>query len=73
LHGTTLGYCIRWAYGVLPYQIAGPPWMDPPTDVLFDIDAKAGSPIPEPQLKLMLQASAHGPRPRPAAGRPLLH
>lgn len=56
LHGTTLGYCIRWAYGVQPYQIAGPSWMDPPTDVHFDIDAKAASPAQEAQLKLMLQA-----------------
>jgi uncharacterized protein (TIGR03435 family) len=55
LHGTPLGYCIRGAYGVQPYQIAGPSWMDPPTDGHFDIDAKAASPAQEAQLKLMLQ------------------
>jgi len=50
-----LGFCIRWAYGLEPYQIVGPAWIDPPTEFRFDILAKAGSPIRDDQLKLMLQ------------------
>lgn len=51
----TLGDCIRWAYDLQPYQIVGPAWMEFPTDVTYEIDAKAAGPVPDSQLKLMLR------------------
>jgi uncharacterized protein (TIGR03435 family) len=54
--GVGLGYCVRWAYGLRnSYELAAPQWFDPPTDVLYDIDAKAGGPVPEGDLKLMFR------------------
>jgi uncharacterized protein (TIGR03435 family) len=56
--GVSLGYCVRLAYGlssIHPYELAGPIWMDPPTDVLVDIVAKTETPTSEGQVKLMLQ------------------
>jgi uncharacterized protein (TIGR03435 family) len=52
----TLGNCISWAWGYQNFQVAGPKWRDYPTDVIYDIVAKAASPVPESQLKVMLQA-----------------
>lgn len=49
------GFCIRWAYGVQPYEIIGPAWIDPPTDFHYDIVAKAASPVTDDRLKLMLR------------------
>ena len=49
------GYSIRWAYGVQPYEIVGPAWIDPPTDFHYDIVAKAAGPVGDDQLKLMLR------------------
>ncbi len=51
----SLGNCVRWAYGLRTYELSAPQWFDPPTDTLYDIDAKAGSPVPEDDLKLMFQ------------------
>lgn len=52
----SMGYCIRLAYGVQrSYELVGPGWIDPPTDVLVDIVAKTGSPAAEDQVRLMLQ------------------
>src|SRR4051794_21095898 len=52
----SMGYCIRLAYGVSrSYELAGPGWIDPPTEVLVDIVAKAGRPVSDAQIKLMLQ------------------
>jgi uncharacterized protein (TIGR03435 family) len=52
----SMGYCIRLAYGTSrSYDLAGPAWIDPPTDVLVDIVAKAGKPVPQDEIKLMLQ------------------
>jgi len=58
LRGVTLGYSIRWAYGLGPYQTyrtAGPDWVDPPHAQFYDIEAKTGGPVPVDQLRLMLQ------------------
>jgi uncharacterized protein (TIGR03435 family) len=58
LRGVTLGYSIRWAYGIGPYQTyrtAGPDWIDPPHAEFYDIEAKTGGPMPVDQLRLMLQ------------------
>jgi uncharacterized protein (TIGR03435 family) len=52
----SMGYCIRLAYGTWrSYVLAGPAWIDPPTDVLVDIIAKAASPVTQDQIKSMLQ------------------
>lgn len=50
-----LGFCIRCAYGLEPYQLVGPEWIDPPTEFRFDILAKAGSDVRGDELKLMLR------------------
>lgn len=64
LRGVPLGYCIRWAYGMRPYQTyqtAGPalgsyPWVDPPRAEFYDILAKTSEPVSVERLRLMLQA-----------------
>jgi len=56
LRNVSLGNCLDVAYGFPHYQVAGPAWRDRPTDVIYDILAKTGVPVPESQLKLMLQA-----------------
>jgi len=48
----SLKSAIRWAYGVLDYQVSGPSWLG---DDRFDIQAKAGGPASEAQLRGMLQ------------------
>jgi uncharacterized protein (TIGR03435 family) len=58
LRGVPLGYCIRWAYGLRPYQTyqtVGPDWVDPPHAEFYDIVAKTGGPVPVEQLRLMLR------------------
>jgi uncharacterized protein (TIGR03435 family) len=58
LLGVPLGYCIRWAYGLHPYQeyrTAGPDWVDPPHAEYYDIVAKADGPVAVDQLRLMLR------------------
>jgi uncharacterized protein (TIGR03435 family) len=45
--------CIVAAYGVKPYQISGPGWLDTER---YDIAAKAADGVPEPQLMRMLQS-----------------
>jgi uncharacterized protein (TIGR03435 family) len=58
-HGYPLGFLIRWAYGLHAYQAfetAGPDWLEPGLGcVRFDIQAKAGYPVPVQQLRLMLR------------------
>lgn len=59
MRGVTLGYCIRWAYGLRPYatyQTAGPGWIDPPYAEFYDIVAKTGTAVTPDQLRLMLRA-----------------
>ena len=56
--GVSMGYCIRLAYGLSwqrPYELSGPIWLDPPTDVLVDVIARTESPASEDQIKSMLQ------------------
>jgi uncharacterized protein (TIGR03435 family) len=45
--------CIRLAYGLENFRIAGPDSMQSPP--FYDIVAKAASPVPESQLRLMLR------------------
>jgi uncharacterized protein (TIGR03435 family) len=53
----SLGYCIRIAWGLkYAYDLAGPGWLDPPTDVLVDITAKTASPATDAQILQMLQS-----------------
>lgn len=57
--GVSMGYCIRLAYGLSsqrPYELVGPIWLDPPTDVMVDVVAKTDTPASEDQIKSMLKA-----------------
>jgi uncharacterized protein (TIGR03435 family) len=52
---TTLGEFIALAYGVKPYQIAGPEWIvGRSSSVTYDIVATAGKPVPREELERML-------------------
>jgi uncharacterized protein (TIGR03435 family) len=52
----SLGYCIRIAWSLrYSYELIGPGWLDPPTDVLVDITARTAEPAAPEQVKLMLQ------------------
>jgi uncharacterized protein (TIGR03435 family) len=52
----SLGYCIRTAWSLrYSYELIGPGWLDPPTDVLVDIAARTAEPATEDQVKQMLQ------------------
>jgi hypothetical protein len=52
----SLGYCIRIAWSLrYSYELIGPGWLDPPTDVLVDITARTAEPTTEDRVKLMLQ------------------
>lgn len=56
--GVSLGYVVRLAYGLTvqrPYELVGPVWLNPPTDVLVSIVAKTDEPASEEHIKLMLQ------------------
>lgn len=55
-HTATLGNLIDWAYGMTYYKVAGPNWLNWPTDAAYDIDAKTAAPTGESTLKLMMQA-----------------
>lgn len=58
-HGYPLGFLIRWAYGLHPYQAfetVGPDWLEPGLGcVRFDVVGKADRPVPVDQLRLMLR------------------
>ena len=58
-NGYPLGFMIRWAYGLHPYQAfetAGPAWLEPGLGcVRFDVIGKADHPVPVEQLRLMLR------------------
>ena len=60
LRGATLGFCVRWAYGLQayqPYQTRGPEWFEVgPSASRYDIVAKAAGPVPQLQLRLMMRA-----------------
>jgi hypothetical protein len=44
----SMGYCIRFAYGIrTAYELIGPGWLDPPTENEFDIAAKIERPVDE--------------------------
>ena len=58
-HGYPLGFMIRWAYGLHPYQAfetVGPSWLEPGLGcVRFDVVGKADHPVPVEQLRMMLR------------------
>ena len=58
-HGYPLGFMIRWAYGLHPYQsfeTVGPDWLEPGLGCMrFDVVAKMDRPAPVDQLRLMLR------------------
>jgi uncharacterized protein (TIGR03435 family) len=57
--GYPLGFMIRWAYGLHPYQgfeTVGPSWLEPGLGwVRFDVVGKVEHPVPVEQLRLMLR------------------
>lgn len=54
MRSVTLAECMKWAYGVLDYQIAsGPAWM---TSQMYDISAKPDRAASDAELKQMLQS-----------------
>jgi uncharacterized protein (TIGR03435 family) len=55
LHNATLGVCLLWAYGYQHFQVIGPNWRDFPTDVVYEIDARTGSPVSGQAMMRMLQ------------------
>ena len=52
MRNVRLTACIRWAYGVQDFQIAGPGWLN---DVWFDIFAKPANEAKVAELREMLQ------------------
>jgi uncharacterized protein (TIGR03435 family) len=58
-HNYPLGFMIRWAYGLHPYQAfetVGPTWLEPGLGcVRFDVVGKVDHPVPVEQLRLMLR------------------
>jgi uncharacterized protein (TIGR03435 family) len=58
-HGYPLGFMIRWAYGLHPYQAfetAGPAWLEPGLGYIrFDVVGKVDHPVAVEQLRLMLR------------------
>ena len=59
MRGVSMGYCIRLAYGLSaqrPYELAGPAWLDPPTDFVFEIAGKCDRPASAERIRTMLQA-----------------
>jgi uncharacterized protein (TIGR03435 family) len=56
MHRVSLGYCIRIAWGLkTSYDLAGPGWLDPPTDVLVNIDARSAAPATPDEILLKLR------------------
>jgi uncharacterized protein (TIGR03435 family) len=58
LSGVTLGYAIRWAYGMEPrhtFRTVGPGWIDPPTESWYEIAARTGSAASPDEMRSMLQ------------------
>jgi uncharacterized protein (TIGR03435 family) len=52
MRNVNLKSCIRWAYHVTEYQVAGPGWLDSDR---YEIVGKAAGPATEEQLRLMMQ------------------
>jgi len=53
MRNVSLKACIRWAWHVSEYQVAGPDWLD---SQRYEIAGKAAGPATEDQLRLMMQA-----------------
>lgn len=61
MRNVRLRSCVKWAYDVKEYQIAGPAWLGSPgwlgSEIdRYDIAAKAAPDTPIPELRLMLQS-----------------
>ncbi len=56
IRNASLGNLIRFAYGYEHFRVAGPDWRERPTDVLYDVSAKAAGPVSATQIDAMLQA-----------------
>jgi uncharacterized protein (TIGR03435 family) len=53
VENASLHYCLLWALGMKPFQVAGPDWIRLNR---YDISAKTGGPVEVEQLKAMLAA-----------------
>jgi uncharacterized protein (TIGR03435 family) len=49
----SLGYCIRWAYGIRDYQLIGPDWVVAANLAHYDIGAVTSEPSSEDRLKAL--------------------
>lgn len=52
LRGTSLRFCIEWAFDMPPFQVDAPEWL---SDAGFDILGKAAAPVGDDRLRLMLR------------------
>jgi uncharacterized protein (TIGR03435 family) len=56
IRNASLGNLILWAYGFEHFRVTGADWRERPTDVIYDISAKAARPVSASQMDVMLQA-----------------
>ena len=53
----SMGHCLRLAYDIrTAYELAGPGWLDPPTENEYDIVAKVDHPVSEEEIRAMLRS-----------------
>lgn len=53
----SMGHCLRLAYDIrTAYELAGPGWLDPPTENEYDIVAKVDHPVSPDQIRAMLRS-----------------
>ena len=58
MRGVTLGWAIRWAYGLQEYQLSGPDWLQWHPRIArprFDLMAKSAGSSSSAEMRLMLQ------------------
>ena len=52
----SMGHCLRLAYDIrTAYELAGPNWLDPPTENEYDIVAKVDHPVSQDEIRAMLR------------------
>jgi uncharacterized protein (TIGR03435 family) len=53
----SMGHLLRYAYDIhTAYELAGPAWLDPPTEQEYDVVAKVNRPVAEEEVKAMLRS-----------------
>jgi len=53
MRNVTLRFCVQWAYGLKPFQVGTPGWMESDR---YDIVAKSAGPVAVAQLRVMMQS-----------------